>query len=87
MFNSLKKTFCQMFTLETPVYLPILVVERHTGRIINLEYVGEGDIQNTVLLVGKVGTREKLVLISRLAIFQGFPCSIASWLNSFVLPL
>ena len=76
-----------MFSVETPVCLPILVVERHTGRIINLEYVGEGDIQNTVLLVGKVGTREKLVLISRLAIFQGFPCSIASWLNSFVLPL
>ena len=77
-----------MFTVETPVYLPILVVERHTGRIINLEYVGEGDIQNTVFLVGKVGTREKLnVFISRLAIFQGFPCSITSWLNSFVLPL
>lgn len=29
------------------------VVERHTGRIIDLEYVGEGDIQKTILLVGK----------------------------------
>ena len=35
--------------------LEISVVDRHTGRIINLEYVGEGEITKTVLLVGKVG--------------------------------
>jgi len=32
----------------------VIVVDRHTGRIINLEYVGEGEIKKTVLLVGKV---------------------------------
>ena len=37
-----------------PFLLIILVVDRHTGRIINLEYVGEGEITKTVLLVGKV---------------------------------
>ena len=37
-----------------PFFFIILVVDRHTGRIINLEYVGEGEITKTVLLVGKV---------------------------------
>ncbi|XP_022783674.1 putative aminopeptidase W07G4.4 [Stylophora pistillata] len=45
------------FEKDYPLYAAVnrcaRVVERHTGRIINLEYVGEGDIQNTVLLVGK----------------------------------
>lgn len=45
------------FEKNYPLYAAVnrcaRVVERHTGRIINLEYVGEGDIQNTVLLVGK----------------------------------
>ena len=31
-----------------------LAVERHAGRVIHLEYVGEGEITKTVLLVGKV---------------------------------
>jgi len=37
-----------------PFLFTILVVDRHTGRIINLEYVGEGEIKKTLLLVGKV---------------------------------
>ena len=31
-----------------------LAVERHAGRVIHLEYVGEGEITETILLVGKV---------------------------------
>ena len=31
-----------------------LAVERHAGRVIHLEYVGEGEITKTILLVGKV---------------------------------
>jgi hypothetical protein len=30
-----------------------VVVERHNGRLIFLEYIGEGEINTTVMLVGK----------------------------------
>ncbi|KAL9983602.1 hypothetical protein ACROYT_G005798 [Oculina patagonica] len=45
------------FEKNYPLYAAVnrcsRAVDRHTGRIINLEYVGEGEITKTVLLVGK----------------------------------
>ncbi|KAJ7356319.1 manganese ion binding [Desmophyllum pertusum] len=45
------------FEAKYPLYAAVnrcaRVVDRHTGRMINLEYVGEGNITKTVLLVGK----------------------------------
>lgn len=45
------------FKAKYPLYEAVnrcaRVVDRHTGRIINLEYVGEGEIEKTLLLVGK----------------------------------
>ena len=34
--------------------LQLLVVKRHQARVIDLEYVGAGEIDQTLLLVGKV---------------------------------
>jgi len=34
-------------------YLPYIDVDRHQGRLIFLEYTGEGEINSTALLVGK----------------------------------
>ena len=36
------------------VNLVISDIERHAGRVIELEYIGEGEIDQTLLLVGKV---------------------------------
>ena len=33
---------------------PVVDVERHRARVIHLEYVGEGPVDTTLLLVGKV---------------------------------
>lgn len=40
-----------IFTLNNYEYS--LVVDRHNGRLIFLEYTGEGDINQTLLFVGK----------------------------------
>lgn len=48
-----KKEFEKKFPLFAAVNRASAVVDRHQGRLIFLEYVGEGEINTTALLVGK----------------------------------
>lgn len=48
-----KKEFEKGFPLFAAVNRAASVVDRHHGRLIFLEYVGEGEINTTVMLVGK----------------------------------
>ncbi|CAF1143877.1 unnamed protein product [Rotaria sordida] len=48
-----KKEFEKNFPLYAAVNRAASIVDRHQGRLIFLEYIGEGEINTTVLLVGK----------------------------------
>ena len=48
--------FCQLYAAVA--LLPCLEVNRHAARVMFLEYVGEGPIDTTLMLVGKVCTCE-----------------------------
>lgn len=48
------KTWCNPENTFNPWILLLLGVHRHQGRIIYLEYTGEGDVQATHMFVGKV---------------------------------
>ncbi|CAF1134046.1 unnamed protein product, partial [Didymodactylos carnosus] len=50
-----KKEFEKEFPCFAAVNRAASVIDRHNGRIIILEYTGEGTVDSTVLLVGKAG--------------------------------
>ena len=43
----------QLLDVDAILYPAVLDIARHQGRLIFLEYQGEGDIDSTALLVGK----------------------------------